>query len=311
MRVFTEMKTYLLDLSSKKKKLAILRERFTKLGDQRLLNQIFAGWVNRSSYRMGIYKGVLMLEGSVKVILGQGKFKTLKSSFDEVKRWTKHEAQLQGLTSRFLASQRKKRLQKGFGSLEMFMRNNISQRRALNLLTQILKARACKTECFNLILTKARHQVEYLKLARQVDQIFKNHSMMMVMTKLANYCQRQIQLVEKANSKMKENQHSTLMKLIGLWRGIVSRKKLVNMKGNNLSETLENRMVIKFMKLWSKRVFSDKHSLYYRFKTLEKCLTQVRAIRAIDQMSSNLLSSRCRTVSKRKKTKTNTVHDQR
>lgn len=285
-RVFIEMKTYLLDMSSKKKKLQIIKEKSIKNGEQRLITQIYSGWIKRSSSRMAVYKGVKMLEGSTKQILEVGKFKTLHISFSDLRRWTKKEAQLQILAARLQTQQRKKRLQRGFASLASNMHKNIGQRRALNLLNLVLKARQCKSEVFATLLKKAHQQVQYLKFAGQLDLTCKKHCKAVVLDKLGLYCQAQLLLMKKAESKQEQTTYRRLSNLLHIWRGIVQRKKLVTSKGEQLEKTLQSRLVERSLKTWTEKVFSDKYSLFCRFKTLEKCLTQVRAVRAIDHMSS-------------------------
>lgn len=285
-RVFSTMREYLLDLALKKRKLAAVRERFASLGDQRLLTRLFSGWITRSSYRMSVYKGVKLLQACASIVLEQGKTKTLGSSFADLKRWTRHEARLQLLSVRFAAQQRKKRLQKGFGSLELHMRSNIGQRRALNLLTDILRARTRKAEIFELVLHKAQRQVHCQAFAAKVDSAVRQHCKAAVMARLASYCSGRLLLQERAEQFRQAGLSKRLACALGRWRRVVVRRKLVGEKGASLQRAAEDRIVQHCLAVWSSRVFSDKFSLYSRFKTLEKCLVQVRAIRAIDRMSS-------------------------
>lgn len=287
LRVFSTMKTYLLDLAAKKKKLTAVKAKFDKLGDQRLITQIFAGWTKRCVHRMNIYKGVSAFHGSTKLLLEQGRLKALQVAFGDLRRWTRQEAHLQEVTKRFLALHRRKRLTKSFGVLERHMRKCINQRRALNLLSYILMARACKAECFNLISNKAQRQVLYLEFASKLGEVYKQHSKQVVMDKIAGYNQGQLIKQDRANSKLQENKASRLRKIMAFWRGIVTRKNLVVIKGNGLQRRVQAKVIERCLKLWTDRVFNDKFSLFCRFKTLEKCLVQVRAFRAIDHMKSS------------------------
>ena len=305
------MKTYLLTLSSKKKKLAIQKEKFGKLDDKRLSSLILAGWMRKSSKRMSIYKGIKLMQGSVKDVLEQARYKTLESAFSEVRKWTKQEAHLQLVTKRLLTHQRKKRLTKGFASLETNMRRCISQRRALNLLSQILVARDLKQECFNLVTKKAQRHVVHIEFSKLFDGWFKQHSKRLVIRNILGYNQKQLGYQIKAEHHLKSTAQMKCSKIIKSWKAIVDRKNMVNMKADNLEKTLEGRLIARLMGIWSSKVFGDKFSLYCRFKTLEKCLTQVRAIRAIDQMHGSLALLSQRPNQERKEEKASHLDQQR
>jgi hypothetical protein len=148
-------------------------------------------------------------------------------------------------------------------------------------------ARACKADCFNLISNKAQRQVLYLEFASKLGEVYKQHSKQVVMDKIAGYNQGQLIKQDRANAKLQENKASRLRKIMAFWRGIVTRKNLVATKGNDLERRVQAKVIERCLKLWTDRVFNDKFSLFCRFKTLEKCLVQVRAFRAIDHMNSS------------------------
>lgn len=283
-RIFQTFRDFLLTSASRKKKLRVIHEHWQTEMASSLMRRTYQAWRIKSEPRMKMYKGLEQLSCSVEGALQTSRKGMLQLMFSEVKSWSKQLAKYHSLTKKLEKVRRRRNLAKSFMSLSNNAKRCVSWKRATKMIERILKARNLKQEVIGVLQGISRRIAIYQVSSAQLAATLKKRSRRIAwdaIVELNENFKRKSDAAEKYLNKTKE---ALKKKSLAIWKALVKRKSRATMKGKELAELNGLRLASKCIKNWADRVLKDKFSLYCRSKTLERCLTQVRVIKAIDHM---------------------------
>lgn len=283
-RVFEVFRDYLLKSSSQKKKLKLIHERWQTKESASGVKRIYYAWKAKSERRMRLYRGIDQLGNSGEIILRENQKGLLMTAFKEIRVWSKQLAKSQALFKRLEFARRKRLLNRSVTSLLEHSKKCKRWRKAIQLVQAIMRADHLKLEAITKLQGLARIRKMYIIGSSKLVETLKRRSRRTAWISIVSLNEENKRKTEIAENHIAQKESNLTRKSFSTWLALVERKRRATEKGERLAETSSLRLAGRCFKDWSERVFKDKFSLYCRSKTLERCLAQVRAIRAIDHM---------------------------